>query len=487
MKRIIPWLLVLAMVIAGGVVAYRFASQGRASSTVEYDTVTAEQGDLISTVNASGTMEPEAEVLLVFKTPGRVAEVAVEPGQAVEAGDLIARLESDDLGIALAQAEINLAIAQAQLAKLKAGASAEDLAAAEASLSSAQASVVSAEAAAASAEAAYNDLVAGPSADQKQVAAANLERARILRDQAQAAYDQVASAPNIGMLPQSLQLQQATVDYNAAQANYRQATSAPTQAQLAAARAQIAQAKAAVTQAEAAVTSAQSNLERLRKGASQEDLAIAEGQVTQAQLAVQQARLAAENSELRAPIDGIVSQLNVKPGEIATQATPAATVTNIDQFHIKIQVDEIDIDKISEGQPVRIALDSAPEAAIAGHVDYIASTPTTPSNVVSYEVIVLIDDTDRPLRSGLSATASIVTEELRDVLVIPNRSIQIDRTSGRAFVEKLVDGAPVSVEVQLGARNEQQSQVLGGLQVGDQVVIGSSGAFDQIRQSFLSR
>lgn len=475
MRRAVVILLVLALVVAGSIFTYRITAQEKQPPEADYDVVRVEKGQLISTVSATGAIEPENEVVLVFKVPGRVAEVAVQRGQRVKAGDLIARLDAADLELSRAQAQNSLAIAQAQLAKLVAGATADELAAAEANLASAQASLASAKAALQSAQANYNDLAAGPTEDQKQAAKANLERARILRDQAQAAYDMVASAPNVGMLPQSVQLQQATVDYEAALANYRVTTAPAKPGQLAAAKAQIDQSRAAVAQAEAALATAQSNLQRLQQGAKPEDRAIAEAQVTQAQLALQQAQLALDNASLYAPIDGVVTQLNIKPGEIATQASPAAVITDLSRFHISIAVDEIDIAKLEEGQPVRITLDSAPDANITGYVDYIAPTPITPANVVSYEVIVVVDESDRPLRSGLSATASIIVQELNDVLIVPNRAVQIDRSSGKAFVDKLVNGVPTSTEIQLGARNEQQSQVLAGLEAGDEVAIGYSG------------
>lgn len=487
MKRIAIIAVVLAVVIGGALLTYRFTAEAKEPPPPDYETVAVDKGNLVSTVSATGTTEPEAEVALLFRTPGRVEEVTVTKGQEIKAGDLVARLDTDDLKLSLAQAQNGLAIAQAQLAKLVAGAAQSELAAAEAGVQSSTAAVDSAQAALASARAAYDDLQAGPSADELQAAKATLERARIVRDQAQAAYDRVAGDPNIGMLPQSLQLQQATVDYETAAANYRVATAAAKDSQLAAARAQIAQAEAAVAQGEASLASAQSNLQRLQEGAKPEDLAVAEAQVTQAQLGVQQAQLALENVELRAPIDGVVSQLNVKPGEIATQAAPAAVVTDISRFHINAEVDEIDIAKLVEGQPVDIILDSAPEALIKGHVDYIAPTPTSLGNVVSYEVMIVIDDSDRPLRSGLSATANIITEELNDIVVIPNRAIQIDRTSGRAYVEKLVGGVPTRTEIQMGARNEQQSQVLSGVEASDVLAIRSTGALDRFGGGFFGQ
>jgi HlyD family secretion protein len=83
----------------------------------------------------------------------------------------------------------------------------------------------------------------------------------------------------------------------------------------------------------------------------------------------------------------------------------------------------------------------------------------------------------------LSATASIITQELDQVLLIPNRSIQIDRSTGRAFVEKMVDGIPTRTEVQLGARNEQFSEVLSGLSEGDVLAIRSGTGLDRLRST----
>lgn len=483
MRRILIILAVLAVVVGGSLLIYRFTSQAKEPPAPDYEVIEVGKGDMVSTVSATGATEPEDEIALIFRGAGRVGEVLVKEGDQVTAGQVLARLESNDLDVALAQAETALAISQAQLAKLKTPAAEPDVEAARSAVASAEAAVASAQEAVASAEASYRDLAAGPSEDQKQAAAATLERARIVRDQAQSAYDQVANQPNVGMLPQALQLQQATVDYETAAANYRMATAPPKPAQLAAAKAQIAQAKATQIQAQAGLAQAQASLERLLQGPGEQDLAIAEAQVTQGQLSVQQARLARENSVLTTPIDGVVTQLNIKSGELPSAARPAVVVTDLSRFHIDIDVDEIDIGKLSEGQRVRVTLDAVPEAEIAGHIDRIALTPTTTAGVVSYKVTVVLDESDTTLRSGLSATASVVTEELNDILVIPNRSIQIDRSSGRAYVEKIIAGIPTQTEVQLGARNEQQSQVLSGLQEGDQLAIRSGSGLERLRST----
>jgi HlyD family secretion protein len=483
MRRLLTILGVLALLIAGSLLLYRFTSQAKEPPAPDFETLDVTRGDLISTVSATGAIEPAGEIALFFRGAGRVGEVLVAQGDAVTAGQVLARLETDDLDLSLAQAETALVISQAQLEKLQTAADETDLAAAEAAVASAQASAESAQAALASAQAAYSNLQAGATEDQKQAAAATLERARVVRDQAQAAYDQIAGQPNVGMMPQALQLQQATIDYETAAANYRISTAPATAAQLASARAQIAQAEASLAQAEASLAQAEANLAKLRRGPSPAELTIAEAQVTQGELSVQQAQLQRRNSELVSPSDGTVTALNIAAGELPSAAKAAAVITDLSRFHINITVDEIDIGKLSEGQKVRVTLDAAPDAELLGHISAIAATPISTGGTVSYDVTVAIDETDAALRSGLSATASIVTQELADVVLIPNRSIQIDRSTGRAYVEKLVAGAPTRTEVQLGERNEQYSQVLSGLSVGDVLAIRSGSGLDRLRST----
>lgn len=457
MKRFLTILVILVAVIGGSLYGYQLFAQAKNPATPDFQTIVVRRGSLFSSVSASGTIEPEAQVQLSFKSVGRVAEVLVQEGQAVRKGDLLGRLETDELELALAQAETGLTISQAQLARLQnRQPSPSELAAAEAALASAQA--------------AYRELLRGPSEDELAVARGNVERARLARDQAQAAYDQVAHLPNVGMLPQSLQLQQATLEYELAQASYRLAVRGATEAQKAAAQAQIAQ--------------AQASLDRLKEGVSAEDLAIAQAQVRQAEVAVAQARLALEGATLSAPFDGVVTAVNVKIGELASSARPAFVLTDLSRFHIDVNVDEIDIGAVAEGQPASISLDALPGIELTGRVRRIAPTASLETGVISYRVRLDIDPTAAPLRTGMSATASIITARADNVLLVPNRLIQIDRQNGKAFVERVEDGFPVRVEIRIGMRNEQQSEVVAGLEEGDVLALRQVSSLEQLRQTF---
>src|SRR5690606_14509825 len=121
-------------------------AQTAAQAEVSYETVAVERGSINSTVSATGSIEPEAQVSLSFRSTGRVSQVMVAIGQSVSEGQLLAQLDTTDLELALEQADVSLQISQAQLKKLETPPSANDVAAAQAAVTVAQASVASAEA-----------------------------------------------------------------------------------------------------------------------------------------------------------------------------------------------------------------------------------------------------------------------------------------------------------------------------------------------------
>ena len=456
MRRILTILVILATTVGGSLYGYELFAQEKEPSAPDFATTVVERGTIVSTVSATGSIEPQAQVLLSFKSAGRVLDVNAQEGQEVLTGDVLARLESAELELALAQAETGLTISEAQLARIRVTPNASDVAAAEAALASAQA--------------AYQELLKGPGADELRAAQGTVDRARLAVDQAQSAYDQVAHLPNVGMLPQAIQLQQATLEHELAQTNYRLSTRGATEAQKAAARAQVAQ--------------AQASLDRLKQGPSAEDIQIAQAQVRQAEVSVEQAQLALQGTVLTAPSAGVITAVNIKAGELASSARPAFEMTDLTRFHINVNVDEIDIGAVQTGQQASISLDALPDKELAGQVTSIASKANLETGVISYRLRIDIDPIDAPLRVGMSATASIITAMAEGALVVQNRLVQIDRENDKAYVERVEDGVPVRVEIRIGMRNEQQSEVVEGLTEGDLLAIRQVSSLDRLRQTF---
>lgn len=508
MKRGITVAVLLAAVIGVSAAGYYFLGRARAPEQPDYQVAVVERGDVRSVVSASGVIEPERQVSLHFRTMGVVARVYVEPGDRVEGGDVLAELQTDELDLAVRQAEVNLAVSQARLEQLTAGASEEEIAAAEAALASALANyervaagpseeeLAAARANLASAQKNLEKLLRGPTEDEVAAAKANLERARIALERAQSEYDKVAWIGAVGALPQALALQQATIDYEAAQAAYRLATEGATEAQIEAARAQVAQAQASLQRllesptdaelaaAEAQVAQARAQLERLVSGPAEEEIRIAEAQVEQARLSLEQARLQRENAILKAPFAGVVAQVNLREGEQIQAALPAVVLVDDTAYHITVTADEMDITAVQVGQEAEIWLDALPERALAGHVTRVYPAATQVGGITGYQVRVDLDALDPTLRPGMNAAVDIITAHAEDVLVLPNRAIQFDRRTEKTYVDKIVGTNLVRTEIQLGIQGDQASQVLSGLQEGDQVAIRSVSSLQQLRAAF---
>jgi HlyD family secretion protein len=435
----------------------RLFGGGGAPAEPDYEVVAVKRGNIASTVSATGTVLPERDAALAFQLSGAIADVPVELGDAVETGQLLAQLDTTDLDLALRQAEIALRQAKSQMRQLDEGPSASDLAAAEAALASAQA--------------AYQQLLRGSDKDQLAAARASVEQARVALEQAQQAYDKIKDAPGAGMFPQSQQLQQATINYETAQAQYRVTARGANQAQLAQAQAQIAQAQAA--------------LDKLKKGATVEQKEIAQASVDQAQVALEQARRRLANARVNAPWPGVLTAVNAVQGALAQPGAPAFQLADLSRFHIDVQVDEVDIANLAEGQPVTIEVDALPEQKLTGTVGRIAPTAQASATTgTTYNVRIDIDPSDLPLLAGMSATATITSSARDNVLLVPNRAVQRNRETGQTFVERLAQGGPQQVEIRLGLRDEQQSEVRAGLEEGDQLAIRKISSLQQLQQSF---
>lgn len=486
MKRLLIAIVVIAAMGAAGWFGFqRFNERREALAEVpSYETAAVERGTISSTVSATGSIEPEAEVALSFRASGPVEQVLVSVGQAVEAGQLLAQLDVADASLALEQADVSLQISRAQLGKLEKPPSEAEVITAQANVTVAQASVASAEASLASAQASYRDLLAGATAGELSVQEAQVRQAAVNVRQAQSAYDEVKHFPDAGALPQAVQLEQSTISYEVALAQFELTRQGADEAQIAAALAQIAQAELGVRQALSNLLVAQDALDSLLEGPSEEDLDIARAQVRQAELSKLQAQNSLNNAMLYAPIRGIVSQVNLRQGELyGGSALPAVVLTDLDSFHMTVLVDEIDVRQVQMGQTVRLSLDALPDADIIGQVTKVSPTARDVGGVVAYEVEIVPETTDAQLKAGMSATAIITTARVDNVLLVPNRYIQLDRESGRAFVQKIISQTPTLQEIEMGLRNDRFTQVLAGLADADEIALIRTSSEEQLRSA----
>lgn len=215
------------------------------------------------------------------------------------------------------------------------------------------------------------------------------------------------------------------------------------------------------------------------------DLRSRQEALLQARAAMAQSRDNLDRTEIRSPIDGIVIQLDVKPGESVIAGTtniPGSTIAIIadtSSMLAELQVDEADIAQISIDQPADIYAAAFPETPLKGVVEKIATTARRAEGQqnLSFEVEVRLLDPDQvAVRSGMSARAEIFTESSEDALALPIQAIQYDedRDSGeeRSYVFVDDNGTARRRNVSTGLSSDSHIEIVEGLEAGERVVTG---------------
>jgi HlyD family secretion protein len=225
---------------------------------------------------------------------------------------------------------------------------------------------------------------------------ANLEGARVSRDNAKLQLDRATELSQRGLQAKN-DYDTAKANYDTAVARYDQAAAALEQveAQSASTEAQIAQAKAGLQQAEADLDRAQVNL---------------------------------EYANIFSPVDGVVISRDVDVGQTIAASMSAPTLFNIatdlSQMQVKASVDEADIGSISEKAKVTFTVDAYPNSIFEGRIAEIRLNPQTVQNVVTYSVILSIQNKGLRLKPGMTANIKIMVAERENVLKVPNASLR---------------------------------------------------------------
>jgi len=415
-----------------------------ATSQTTERTAQVARGTIRAAVSASGSIAPAQKVELNFGAPGTVAEITINEGDRVKAGDLLARLDTDELELAVKQAEN--AVETQKIAYSQAiSPTMEDINAAQASVTSAAANL--------------RQLAGNPDPLQVQIAKLQADVANESRYQAELRYDQVRDKPFGGLQVDTLKSQyaQTVMQAQIAQLQYDLTKRGGNDAQLAAARAQLSQAQAQLNKLQGD--------ERTR--------ALAKAQLTNAELALEQAKLRLKNAQLIAPFDGTISELNISVGQQmgAGGLRSAIVLADLSSFHIDVGIDETSVGALADEQPVVITIDALPDEQLTGRVNRIAPVATEQGGVVNYKVVIGLDKTEAAVRGGMSANVDIITETREGVLLVPNWTIRIDRSTGKAYVNVRRGDKVEEVEIATGLRNANESEVKSGVNEGDELVV----------------
>lgn len=366
MKKTIVVVLILIATVIGGYLLLK-----KDKDTVKYKTEKVTRGDIISSVTATGTVNPVTTVLVGTQVSGTIKHIYVDFNSPVKKGQIVAQIDPATFEAQVEQSRASLLAAQSNLQK------------AEATLIDAK---------------------------------RTLERNRLLFSKS--------------LIARS--------DLDSAETNYETA------------KAQAETAKAQAEQAKASLKMAETNLMYTR---------------------------------IVSPVDGIVISRNVDVGQTVAASFQTPTLFTIAQdltkMEIHCNVSEADIGRVKTGQIAEFTVDAYPDTIFKGKVYQIRNAPITIQNVVTYDVVVKVENPDLKLKPGMTANISIIVETKRDILKIPNAALRFrppemekDKRPLKGKGVWMIDNGKLTRRgITLGISDGSYTEVRSGLNEGDSVIV----------------
>jgi HlyD family secretion protein len=442
---------VLALAAGGGYVYYRLVYvPGREAAEQTITTAQVSRGDLVVSVSGSGSMSAVSEVALGFQSEGYVDEVLVEVGDRVQEGDVLARLETDQLELALVEADIKARLAQLDLEDALEGPSDAELAAARAAVQNAQAALVVA-------QYAYSTTL-NSSLD----AAA---RARQLEFQRYVdRYWTVEDSFNGGNASQE-DLGEAWEEWASAEARLNEILHDAEMEQL--------EAGNELDQARNGVLQAWDKLELLQSGPTTDTVVRAELTADQRTLALEDARDDLEAAALRAPFDATVVEVTAIPGEHVGTA-PIITLADLNEPRLCFWIEESDMSGVAVGNRVEIIFDALPDDTFSGEVVRVDPALVTVDGRLAVQAWASVDiaSPSVDLFGGMNAEVEVISAESRDALLVPVQALRELGPDQYAVFVVRPDGELELRVVEVGLQDFVNVEILSGLELGEVVSTG---------------
>ncbi len=210
-----------------------------------------------------------------------------------------------------------------------------------------------------------------------------------------------------------------------------------------------------------------------------------EATIQQRQGELEAALVNLEYTNIVSPVNGTVVSRNVTAGQTVAASFQTPTLfliaTDLTQMQVDANVSESDIGGVKVGNRTTFTVDAYPKRTFEGVVAQVRQSPQTVQNVVTYDVVIGVNNKDLALKPGLTAATRIVAEERHDVVRVPDLAFRYKPSQSDlagaapregAFIWVLRNGKPVPVTIKTGLDDDTYTEVLEGLKAGDQVVVG---------------
>jgi len=395
MKLLLGGGLMAAIVLAG------FYFGGDDASTPQYMTARVERGNLRNTVTATGALQAVTTVQVGSQASGTISALYADFNSTVKKGQIVAQLDPSTAKAQVDQARANLQNARASLAN------------ARAAVVNAQAGVRDAQAKGLAATSTVQNNQAGVSG-----AEANVAVLKAQQDDALSLLKQQESLLKAGIIAQR-DYDVAVTAYKTAEARYNQAVSQLNQAKLTEQSSQ----KAGIAQSQAGIESSKAQVQQ-----AQAQVAQAQAQVQQAEAALSMAEVNLSHTTITSPIDGVVVSRDVNVGQTVAASLSAPTLftiaNDLTQMQVIANIDQADIGLVEQAKSVRFGVDAFPGKEFDGKIEQMRLNPVNVQNVVTYNVVIDVENPDQKLKPGMTANLTITIDERNNVLKVPNSALR---------------------------------------------------------------
>ncbi|HBO84108.1 MAG: hypothetical protein A2073_07890 [Deltaproteobacteria bacterium GWC2_42_11] len=407
-KKIIVFLIIAA--VLGG--AWFFVIN-KNTKDIKYRTVSAERGDIQSSISATGSLNAVTTVLVGSQVSGMIRELYADFNSPVKNGQVIALIDDAPFIARVKQAEANLEAALAGIENAKAN-------------------------------------IANLKA-RREAARADIDKAKLAVNDAKRNLDRITGLWREGLVSQK--------DMDNAQFTY----------------------DSQVTQVKSAEANFDSVTAQLNAAEAQYKTSIAQSKQNQASL--ESAKLDMEHTRIISPVNGIVVSRNVDVGQTVASSFQTPTLFTIAKDLTKMQVntnvDEADIGNVFSGQDAVFTVDAYPDHTFKGKVSQIRNSPIIVQNVVTYNCLIDVDNTELLLKPGMTANVTLLVSHKENVLKVPNAALRF-RPKDKEKMHKdgqgkkvwvLKNGKPAPIPVKTGISDGNYTEITeGDIKEGDEVI-----------------
>jgi len=385
----------LAVVLAG------LYFWGTDSSDAQYLTARVDRGNLRNTVTATGTLQAVTTVQVGSQASGTISALYADFNSVVKKGQVVAQLDPAQMKAQVEQAQANLQQARAGLAQ------------SQAAVTNARAGITDAQAKNLAAKSTVQNNQAGVSASEANVAVLKAQQ-----DDALSLLKQQESLLKAGVIAQR-DYDVAMTAYKTAEAKYNQAVAQLSQSKLS----EQSSASAGIAQSQATVDQAKAQLQQAQAQVAQNT-----AQVKQAEAALSLAQVNLGHTTITSPIDGVVVSRDVNVGQTVAASLSAPTLftiaNDLTQMQVIANIDQADIGLVEQAKSVKFSVDAFPGKDFDGKIQEMRLNPVNVQNVVTYNVVIDVNNPEQKLKPGMTANLVITIDERNNVLKVPNSALR---------------------------------------------------------------